>query len=660
MLKIDKSESPKIYEDNKIKDAFQSSYENQIRILNHNRVEIVEKLMEESDGRCVYCGQKLGITSPPEIDHFIPKSKDGDVLKWENLFISCAICNHNKGSFMGEILNPSKDDVENMIIQNKYGELVKNPKYNTDLRIDKTIELLKLNRPDLVNMRMSKNFIKSYKQSQFKSHSKILDSMETKARKARTKRILMSDCLSKKDLLNRKEHATIISRSIEYKVWNDREPLVIGIFGEWGDGKSSFMNFINDELKDKNSIMNIKFNASEYDDKSSIWYSLLNSIVKECKKDPIFVFKYYYKSILKNNKLKEIIIKLPIVLFICFMLGILFNYFKDTFFSGVKHGKMIKILFYASSAVPIFNFLMPKKLMTYLKGISNELSNSMSMPNYEKLLGDRELIKQQLEIISKITSSKAKVIYIDELDRCSKETINNFFRAIEVFLPIKDFIYIIGINPSVVYPAVAFENEFLYSSNLSFNKMKKEGKRYIEKYINVPVSLSIPSSYELYIKDMYDYPSENIIEINCNINKNFSENKVNFNSDYIQKYAKLFDLINLNKSVYPRDITRILGSIELKNKPLYSIREDQLTFIIAINYFFPDLLKFFNKNYFDNNNQFNLKLFFTECYPKHFVEGKLSTYYITISESFNEVVGDLEADLYLSLYGEIIQLSKVI
>jgi predicted KAP-like P-loop ATPase len=55
------------------------------------------------------------------------------------------------------------------------------------------------------------------------------------------------------DLLNRRRFVTQLSRAI--LSWNTNEPLVVGIYAGWGDGKTSVLNLLNEELSGKASVM---------------------------------------------------------------------------------------------------------------------------------------------------------------------------------------------------------------------------------------------------------------------------------------------------------------------------------------------------------------------------------------------------------------------
>lgn len=356
-------------------------------------------------------------------------------------------------------------------------------------------------------------------------------------------------------------------------------------------------------------------------------------------------------SIKNNLNLLNYFKKIPLVLLSVMILSIIVN--NDNI---IKLPFFNKTILYIIGLIPIIKFLLPREISFYFDSFKSEIWKNFNYPEFSEKLGDREFIKNQMEILSRITKNKKKIVYIDELDRCSKETINSFFRAIEVFLPVKGFIYIISINPSVIYPAVAKENEYLYSSDLNFQNLKLEGKKYIDKYINIPIALSIPESYDMFIQGIYDYEVSGESE-------NIKEDEVVFKSDYTLRYSKLINLINKSCNVYPRDIKRLLGSIELRTKRLDYIKEDQLTFLVIMNYFFEDFLVFFDYNYFEKNDELKVE--------KYFLSKKKSSENVTYEKSltrneldicnlFEEVLRNFSKITYIDLYDEIILLSKTV
>jgi predicted KAP-like P-loop ATPase len=63
------------------------------------------------------------------------------------------------------------------------------------------------------------------------------------------------------------------------------ENIVFGLYGSWGEGKSSVINFIDKELKQDNSIITIHLNPWRYTDEESLLYNFFDKIAKVLEKE---------------------------------------------------------------------------------------------------------------------------------------------------------------------------------------------------------------------------------------------------------------------------------------------------------------------------------------------------------------------------------------
>lgn len=77
--------------------------------------------------------------------------------------------------------------------------------------------------------------------------------------------------------------AEVISRSFGYGVAGD-ESLVVGIEGEWGSSKISFINLILENLgSSANGYLIIKFNPWNFSDQNELVTDFFNSLVDKLK-----------------------------------------------------------------------------------------------------------------------------------------------------------------------------------------------------------------------------------------------------------------------------------------------------------------------------------------------------------------------------------------
>ncbi|UPQ40163.1 HNH endonuclease [Providencia rettgeri] len=114
--------------------------------------EIKAILVQETHGKCAYCESKLQHIHHGDVEHIYPKSLDIDkTFEWQNLTLSCEVCNQNKSNkdpYIENIIDPYHTDPEEHLMF--IGGLIY-PK-GTDLGISTRI-LLKLHRAELVEMR---------------------------------------------------------------------------------------------------------------------------------------------------------------------------------------------------------------------------------------------------------------------------------------------------------------------------------------------------------------------------------------------------------------------------------------------------------------------------------------------------------------------------
>jgi uncharacterized protein (TIGR02646 family) len=136
-----------------------------------------EVLRDASYGKCVWCESQLGSTGPADIDHYRPKHRaeglrKGDIqpdhywwlaYSWDNLVFSCQSCNRAKRTrfpVVGKRLEPGDPvGAEQPLLLNPYGadDPSEHLRFEVDGTVrpisergDVTIEVLALNRPDLV------------------------------------------------------------------------------------------------------------------------------------------------------------------------------------------------------------------------------------------------------------------------------------------------------------------------------------------------------------------------------------------------------------------------------------------------------------------------------------------------------------------------------
>jgi len=122
----------------------------------YKQEDVKQELIDMYEGLCCYCESPIGVQTYEQIEHLKPKSIFPHFcFEWNNLHLSCQICNisYKKTNWdnANPILDPTVDKIEDFLeIDLESGEIVS---INNNARANTTIEHTGLNRVNLVKRR---------------------------------------------------------------------------------------------------------------------------------------------------------------------------------------------------------------------------------------------------------------------------------------------------------------------------------------------------------------------------------------------------------------------------------------------------------------------------------------------------------------------------
>lgn len=287
---------------------------------------------------------------------------------------------------------------------------------------------------------------------------------------------MWSDNETKQDLLGFKVHADLVK-----EVVLDEEilPTIIGVFGDWGSGKSSVLKIIQDDLQEQEEVECLYFNGwmfEGYDDaKAALLESILKKLADEKKFKP--EIKHKATELLKSvNWMRTVHLGFKNV-----GLPVLAAYLTGgTSLIGTAYDKL-------SSLANKFRDN-PNEIIEGLKNVeTDELVEKLIKSKLEEPeIGIRKF-REKFSALLKETNIKSLVILIDDLDRCSPERIIENLEAIKLFLNVDNTAFVIGADQRLIEQAI----ESKYGEN---NRLVKE---YLEKVIQIPYHLPKLSSSEV-------------------------------------------------------------------------------------------------------------------------------------------------------------------
>lgn len=396
---------------------------------------------------------------------------------------------------------------------------------------------------------------------------------------------MWSDKETSVDLLGHTIHASILKEVVT----NEKNlPITIGLYGDWGSGKSSILKILENELYQEEDVIVVYFDGWAFESFDDAKMALIQGIVDALEKEEKFFNKVGDKL---SNSYKQL---------------------KSAFTNLRKSIDWMRILQIATkSVVPIAtaaatggaSMIIPTLLDVFrnssdnlqeiLKGeqaeefLKNCLKNNDENKKYEVV---REFRKDFEKLIEYSKQGKI-VVLIDDLDRCLPRHIIDNLEAIKLFLNVPKTAFVIAADQFIVSNAIKSEYEGLIRVSAEQNKTKQNlGDSYMEKFIQLPYTIPPMSRKEVetYITLLFCQsilPPEQFATIQKDFAKFIIEHKFDtYNWERIEEKINLVDYPNLDKLIgfivrfssiigsalrwNPRLIKRFLNAYEIRSSLL--------------------------------------------------------------------------------------------
>lgn len=300
------------------------------------------------------------------------------------------------------------------------------------------------------------------------------------------------------DLFNFKHYAEKVQKLIQLNSGNS-EPITIGIYGRWGEGKTSFLNLIENKIDHFEKVegdkeyLKFHFNPWRYSSEDEMLFDFFDTLSK----------KFYVKE---NTNLQEV--------------GKWISKYS-------KYLKAVKI----SATVGL-----PKIFNSKVSFDVSEIFQSLG----EDLKGDEltlDSLKNKVNDAVKKSNFKV-VIFIDDLDRLDKDEIYTILKLIKLNANFSNFVFIVNLDSEQVAKAIKHR----YGDDVI------DGKLFLEKIINIPIQL--PRIEEADLKEFF---RNKLFQVKTNLGLKSSEK--------IEEEFKQIDIeFSGNYFSSPREIIRVLNS----------------------------------------------------------------------------------------------------
>lgn len=368
---------------------------------------------------------------------------------------------------------------------------------------------------------------------------------------------MWSDKETSKDLLGFNVHASLL-KSV---VTNEKNlPITIGLYGDWGSGKSSVLEILKEQLKDDEETVVVYFDGWTFESFDDAKIALIQGIVDELEKNKKFLSKVGDGL----SDLKDDFVKLKDSINWMRLLKVTAKMVVPTIAAFSTGGASIIptiALALKDNQNSLNSIIEEGRLEEFLK------QNVVKEEEEKKYAAVREFRSDFEKLIQKSKQGKV-VILIDDLDRCLPRHIIDSLEAIKLFLNVPKTAFVIAADEFIVSNAIKSEYKSLIdASNNGEGNREDLGKSYMEKFIQLPYHLPTLSRKEvetyvtlLFCQEFLD--DESFEKVQSDFSKFITENKFEkYGWDNIRKIIDPTKYVELSATIgFVSHFSSIIGT----------------------------------------------------------------------------------------------------
>lgn len=367
---------------------------------------------------------------------------------------------------------------------------------------------------------------------------------------------MWKDIETAEDLLGYRFHAKLLKDIV---LDDNMLPTSIGIFGNWGYGKSSLMLLMQKEVdieiaKQNNAgkdwrVLQVRFNGWQYENYESTKYSLIQ-VLLDSVESYLSANKDFFEKL--DGLLRRInLLKVGVLLFKKYAWSQIPSEIKDHLPSSDELKKCIDV----------------DNIDKFRAEFVNDRT-SLFVTSFRKLFGS----------IIKDAQFKSVIVYIDDLDRCSGERMIECIEAIKLFLNVDHTAFVLGADERMVELAIK-EHYPVQDRNKSV--IYSPFSDYLEKLIQIPYRLpklsfgeqatyimflllksKYPNYFEGVLANYYEFKDKEPFKVYTY--KQFKQDLNGRNIPDVEKLLEIVPMMNRFLNGTPRQLKRFLNTFDLR------------------------------------------------------------------------------------------------
>ncbi|MCH7928865.1 MAG: hypothetical protein IID03_12935 [Candidatus Dadabacteria bacterium] len=273
----------------------------------------------------------------------------------------------------------------------------------------------------------------------------------------------------------------VFARTVAGAAVGTRGPFTIGVFADWGLGKTSILNQAKSLIENDpnyNNVVTVWFNAWQYEKEEHPIIPLIASIVREAKS----------KEEVVSRTLKKTYSELSRTL------------------RSIAYGFSVK----GKAGVPGFGEIgfgfVAKDMIARYTSLRSEEGPLIARSFYYDAFENLRKIQESIKSDTNNKSLPKIIVFIDDLDRCFPDKGLMLLESIKLVLAQKGFVFVMAVDRRMIERYV----EKRYRDEFNVSDYSTSGTSYLDKIVQLP--LYIPpheNRFEKYIKELLNRPAIN-------------------------------------------------------------------------------------------------------------------------------------------------------
>lgn len=295
----------------------------------------------------------------------------------------------------------------------------------------------------------------------------------------------LTETVASQDALNREALTTALADFLTRR--SDAHALALALFGPWGSGKSSFIDFVRTalRLRQPGQFRFAEFNAWKSERVDNIGAALAQRVVEELVSDLglggqlrlALKMAWRRKHALRKALANDVTwfgrvasggthfistVLIPLVSAPALVALVVYVLARATPMQVLWQGGLT-IAAAVLTAIFSVNMLLSKELLGWFAKLAKDQKFSFKLvPDYREMLGSNDEMSRTLEDLCSLRLGEAQnssgeflLLVVDDLDRCSANTIKQVFDAVRLVAHIPRVVVVVALDQRIAYSAVS-------------------------------------------------------------------------------------------------------------------------------------------------------------------------------------------------------------